>query len=184
MANTDQPSGFKVAGHAGGGTPRAEKFTILYSYATAIFAGDSVVLASGYVNQAADGSSATLGVFDGCEYVDNSGNMVYSRYWPGVALADSTKIVTASVYVDPQILYEVQTDTGTTTTIANVGVAYDIELDHSGSTITGQSGMELDVSDTTSGMWMVHGLSPIPGNAWGVNAKVLVTCRLPVMGSV
>ena len=184
MANSDQPSGFKVVGHSGGGTPRSQEFQILYSYATAIFSGDSVVLASGYINQAADGSSISTGVFDGCRYVDNSGNQVFSRHWPGVALSDSTKIVTCYVYTDPQILYEVQTDTGTTTTIANVGVAYDIELDHSGSTFTGQSGMELDVSDTTNGMWMVHRLAERPGNAWGVNAKVIVSLRLPLFGSV
>lgn len=184
MANSDQPSGFKVAGHYGGGTARTEEFQILYSYATAIYAGDTVVLASGYVNQGADGSARTLGVFDGCSYVDNSGNQVYSRYWPGVALSDSTKIVVCNVYIDPGILYEVQSDTGTTTTSANVGVAYDIELDHAGSTITGQSGMEIDVSDTTNGMWMIHRLVDKPGNAFGVNAKFIVSCRIPLIGQL
>jgi hypothetical protein len=180
MANTDNPRGFEAVGHVNGGVIREAQFEILYSYGTALFRGDAVIFASGYVNKAADSSSAILGVFNGCEYVDDSGTKVYSQTWPGVALADSAKKVTAHVYVDPGIIFRVQTDTGTASTIANVGVAYDIELDHSGATATGQSGMELDLGDTGTGQFKIIGLDTTVGNAWGTNSKVLVVNAVPV----
>ena len=182
MANVDRPNGFTPVGHKNGGTIRASEFKIAYNYATAIYSGDAVILASGLVNVAADSSSAILGVFAGCQYKDNTGATQFSPYWPGVALTDSATDVKAFVYADPGILFEVQTDTGTTSTIASVGVSYDIELDHAGSAVTGRSGMEIDISDTGSGQFTVYGLVDRPDNAWGVNAKVLVFNNVPAMG--
>lgn len=181
MANSDVPNGFVPCGHKGGGTIRTSAFKIAYNYGTAMYTGDSVILASGYVNIGAQDSSVVLGVFAGCEYKNDAGEMIFSKYWPGVALADTAANVVAHVYADPDILYKVQTDTGTTTTIANLGVAYDMEADHAGSTITGLSGQEIDVSDTGTGQWMIYGLVDEPNNAWGINAKVIVFNNVPLM---
>lgn len=182
MANADTPKGFVPAGHKNGGVVRASEFKIAYNYNTALFTGDAVILASGYVNKAADNSATILGVFAGCQYKNDAGEVIFSRYWPGVALSDTAADVKAFVYSDPGILFEVQTDTGTGSSIANIGVAYDIELDHSGSTLTGQSGMEIDLGDTGTGQFTVYGLSNTPNNAWGVNSKVLVFNNVPDMG--
>jgi hypothetical protein len=182
MANVDRPNGFTPVGHKGGGDIQTVEFEIAYNYATALFAGDAVILASGYVNKGADNSAAVLGVLAGVQYANDAGEVIFSSYWPGVALSDSTKVVKALVYVDPDIVYEVQTDTGTASTIANVGVSYDIELDHAGSTLTGRSGMELDLGDTGTGQFTVMGLAARPDNAWGTNSKVLVFNNVPTMG--
>lgn len=182
MANVDRPNGFTPIGHKGGGTIRASEFKIAYNYATALFSGDAVILASGYVNKAADDSSTILGVFQGCEYRNDAGEVIFSPYWPGVALTDTAAVVKAYVYADPGILYEVQSDTGTASTIANVGVSYDIELDHAGSTSTGRSGMELDLGDTGTGQFTVYGLVERPNNAFGTNSKLVVFNNVPVMG--
>lgn len=182
MANVDRPNGFTPIGHKGGGNITTKQFQIAYNYTTALGSGDAVVLSSGYVNQAADNSSAILGVFAGCEYRNDAGEVVFSPYWPGVALSSSSAVVTAHVYVDPDILYEVQTDTGTASTIANIGVSYDIELDHSVNTLTGRSGMELDLSDTGTGQFTVVGLVNRPDNAFGTNSKLVVFNNVPVMG--
>ncbi len=182
MANTDRPNGFTPCGHKGGGAIRNEEFKIKYDYATALYSGDAVILASGYVNQAAQDSSTILGIFAGCHYKNNAGEVIFSPYWPGVALSDTAADIRALVYVDPNILFEVQTDTGTVSTIASVGVAYDIELDHSGSTVTGRSGMELDISDTGTGQFTVVGLVDRPDNAYGTNSKLIVFNNVPVMG--
>jgi hypothetical protein len=181
MANVDAPRGFVPCGHKGGGEIRTAEFTIAYNYGTAIYYGDSVILASGLVNIAAQDSATVLGVFAGCEYRNNAGEVIFSKYWPGVALTDTAAVVKALVYVDPDILYEVQTDTGTTSTVASVGVAYDMEADHAGSTLTGQSGQEIDISDTGTGQWMVYGLAAKADNAWGINAKVIVFNNVPLM---
>lgn len=182
MANVDRPNGFMPVGHKGGGNVSTQEFEIAYNYTSALYSGDAVILSSGYVNVAADNSSTILGVLAGVQYVNDAGEIVFSSYWPGVALTDSTKKVKALVYVDPDILFEVQTDTGTTSTIANVGVAYDVELDHAGSATTGRSGMELDLGDTGTGQFTIVGLASRPDNAWGTNAKVIVFNNVPVMG--
>jgi hypothetical protein len=183
MANVDAPRGFVPAGHKGGGTVRTAEYRIAYNYGTALFRGDAVILSSGKVAKCADDSSAILGVLAGVEYTNDAGDYVKSPYWPGVALSSSSAVVKALVYVDPQILYEVQTDTGTAYVDAtHVGGSYDIEIDHAGSTTTGQSGMEIDLGDTGTGQWTVYQLVDRPDNAAGTNAKVLVFNNVPVMG--
>ena len=179
----DTPRGFVPVGHLHGGTIRSQAHRIAYNYTTALFTGDAVILTSGNVTKAADDSAAILGVFAGCEYKNDAGEVIYSPYWPGVALTDTAAVVTAHVYVDPGIIYEVQADTGSTTSQANIGVAYDIELDHAGKASTGQSGMELDTGDTGSGQFMVIGKSEVPGNDFGAgaNTKLLVVNNLPLL---
>lgn len=181
MANSDKPNGFTPSIHLGGGTIRAASFEIAYDYTTAIFSGDAVVLSSGKVNKATDSSAAILGVFAGCKYRNDSGEVVFSPYWPGVALSDSNAVVEAMVYTDPQIGYEVQCDTGTAFAKTMIGNSYDIELDHAGSTLTGRSGMELDLSDTGTGQFTVVSLVDRPDNAVGVNAKVIVVNNVPAL---
>lgn len=182
MANVDRPNGFTPAGHKNGGVIRASAFKIAYNYATAIYSGDAVILASGLVNVAADDSATILGVFAGCQYKDNTGAVQFSPYWPGVALTDTAADITAFVYTDAGILFEVQTDTGTASTVANTGVSYDIEKDHAGSATTGRSGQELDLSDTGTGQFTVYALIDRAGNEYGVNSKVLAFINLPTMG--
>ena len=181
--NADQPKGFVPAGHKGGGSIRAATYNIAYDYGTAIYTGDAVILSSGKVAVAAQDSAAILGVFDGCQYKNNAGEVVFSRYWPGTALSDSGAVVTAYVYVDPNILFEVQTDTGTAYVDAtHIGTSVDVELDHAGSATTGQSGMEIDVGDTGTGQFTIYQLVDRPGNAAGINAKVLVHINAPAFG--
>lgn len=182
MANSDAPRGFVPVGHKGGGEIITAEFRVAYNYATAIYNGDAVILASGYVNVAADDSATVLGVFAGCQYQNDAGEVVFSKYWPGVALTSSTAVVKAFVYADPGILYEVQSDTGTASTIAVIGGSYDIEKDHAGSALTGQSGMELDLGDTGTGQFTVYALADRPDNAYGTNSKLVVFNNVPAMG--
>ena len=174
MANADRPSGFTPLRHAFGGVIRANPYKIDDGYTSGLFTGDMVILASGYINVGAQDSSVPLGVFAGCQYIASDGSVVFSKHWPA-STATNGEDPTAFVYDDPGIVYKVQTDTGTAYVDAtHKGAVYDIELDHSGSTVTGQSGMELDLSDTGTGQWLVLGLVNEPGNAAGVNAKLEV----------
>lgn len=179
----DTPRGFVPVGHLHGGTIRSQAHRIAYNYATALYTGDAVILTSGNVTIGADTSTVILGVFAGCEYKNNSGEMIYSPYWPGVALTDTAAVVTAHVYTDPGIIYEVQVDAADTTSQANIGVAYDLETDHAGKAATGQSGMEIDTGDTNQAQWMVIGKSEVPGNDFGALAatKLLVVNNVPLL---
>lgn len=173
MANRDSPMGFQPRRHANGGLVRANDYKIASGYGTGIFSGDAVVLASGKVEQAADDSSVLLGVFRGCEYTDANGEVKFSPYWPAAEVTLGAVDAKAHVYDDPGIIYKAQTDTGTAYVDAtHKGGSFDIELDHSGDTRSGQSGMEIDLSDTGTGQILVLGLIDEPGNAAGVNAKV------------
>lgn len=179
MANADTPRGFVPFRHRGGGVIRAsDNYKIQSAYATNIFTGDAVILSSGYLNIAADSSSTITGIFAGCKYRAADGSTVLSPYWPASTVTLNSEDVTAFVYDDENISYEVQTDTGTAYVDAtHKGGSFDIELDHSGSTTTGQSGMELDLSDTGQTQFLVLGLVDRASNAAGTNAKVEVVLR-------
>ena len=176
MANTSQPKGFVPAGHRSGGTIRSMTFNIAYNYATKIYTGDAVVLTSGKVAVATAASTTILGVFAGCQYKDDTGAVVFSRYWPGVALTDTGAVVTAFVYVDKGILFEVQTESSVPYVDAtHVGTACDLYAGTAGSTITGQSGQEITAGTTGDAQFMIVQMINRPDNAAGAYAKVLVS---------
>lgn len=181
MANADSPRGFVPAGHKNGGTIRANKLKIAYNYGTAIYSGDAVILASGLVTKAADSSATVDGIFYGCSYRNNSGEVIFSRYWPGTALTDTAAIVDAYVYTDRGILFEVQCVTGTAMTQAHIGVACDL-AGSTGSTLTGQSYMEITPGTAGDAQFMLHALVDRPDNALGEHAKALVSLNESVIG--
>lgn len=176
MANVDAPSGFKPHRHVSGGVIRAsDSYKIQSAYGTALFTGDAVILSSGYLARAADNSSSLVGIFAGCKYRASDGSVVFSPHWVASTATLGSEDVTAYVYDDPNITFEVQCDTGTAYVDAtHKGTQVDIELDHSGSTTTGLSGMEVDLGDTGTGQFLVLGLIDRPGNAAGANAKLEV----------
>ena len=185
MANADTPMGFKARRHAFGGLIRANAYKVISGYSTALYNGDAVILSSGKVNIAADNSATILGIFAGCSFTDSNGtNIPFSPYWPASQVTKGAVDATVFVYDDPGIIFEVQTDTGTDYVDAtHKGGSYDIELDHTGSTMTGQSGMEIDLGDTGSTQFLVLGLINRPDNAAGTNAKLEVKIRKALLAS-
>lgn len=183
MANADTPMGFVPFRHKGGGTIRTQEFRLASGAAVNLFRGDAVILSSGKVTIAADNSATILGIFESVQYTASDGSPVFAPNWvTGTATLGSADAI-AHVYADPNITFKVQTDTDTAFAIAShVGNSYDIELDHAGSTATGQSGMELDLNDAGSTQFTVIGLIDEPGNEVGANAKVEVFINVPAMG--
>lgn len=174
----DTPNGFVPHRHVGGGCIRTDQYEIASGYAASLKCGDAVILASGLVNIAADSSAAILGVFKGVRYRDVAGNQVFSNQWLADTVTMGAANAIAEVYTDPGISFSVQCED--TPTVANVGVAYAIGVDHAGSTVTGISGMELDLGDTDPAQFMVVGLIDIPGNT-GANARLEVINNVPLM---
>lgn len=184
MANSDQPSGFKVAGHRNGGVPRTNTYHIAYNYATKIYCGDAVILSSGKITAAAASDTTITGIFDGCAYKDDTGAMQFSRYWPGVALTDTAADVIAFVYDDKGILFEVQCETGVAYVDAtHVGTTGDLIATHTGSTLTGQSAQEFTPGTAGDAQFTVYQLIDRVGNAAGVNAKILVSINDSTVGN-
>jgi hypothetical protein len=175
MANTDLPSGFTPYRHRGGGVIRANSYNLASGYGTALFRGDACILSSGVVAVAAQDSATLLGIIAGFKYTAADGSAVITDNWVAGTVTKGAAPVEVLVYDDPMISYRAQTDTGTAYVDAtHKGGVFDIETDHAGSTVTGQSGMEIDISDTGTGQFKILGLIDEPGNAAGVNAKVEV----------
>lgn len=182
MANPNQPMGFIPRRHLQGGIIRhQDTFKIQSGYATNLFRGDAVIATANYVTKALDNSAAILGIFDGCRYRDATGKTQFSPIWVASTVTLGAEDVEAFIYTDRGILYRVQTDTGTAYVDAtHKGGVFDLEIDVAGSAITGQSGMEIDLSDTGTGQFRVLSLIDEPNNAAGVNAKVEVAINVPL----
>lgn len=159
MANTDAKFGFRPNVHQAGGTPaRTGGYAIAFDYATAIFSGDSVrsTGTGREIELTPDGTAArTLGIFNGCNYVNDDGDIIWSQRWPGVALADSDKVVECWVYDDPDLELISQIDT---VAAADIGVVCEWQ-NGAGNALTGRSGGQLEVASTGAPQYKITGLS-------------------------
>lgn len=179
MANTDAPFGLRPNINLAGGTPgRSGGYNIAYDYATALYSGDCVQsVGNGRdIQKAPDGTAVVrmLGIFAGCTYVDDAGDIKWLPYWPGVALADSAKVVEAWVYDDPMTEFIAQI---TTLAVADVGLVFELDqTTNTGSAVTGRSAGYIDAAATTNPQFRVVGLSPgidgIQLSEYGAFAKV------------
>ena len=142
MANVDAAFGLTPVRHlSGNGYSRANKYTITSGLAENIFTGDLVIItADGVITPHSATEVNNIGVFAGVSYTASDGSYVYSQYFPTGTTA--TNIV-AYVYDDPYIVYKVQSDG--TVAQTNIGNCADV-VAGAGSTVTGQSGFELNSS--------------------------------------
>jgi len=171
MANVDGAFGLRPSRHKSGGCIKSNDYSIASAYGSNIFIGDIVDMTGTGTNiaVAAGGNADNIGVFAGCRYVNAQGEQVFSKYWPTGTVA--TDIV-ASVWDDPDIIFEGQTDT-----LAEADVALLTDWDDgAGSALTGLSGRELVASSgaTTGQALRIVRLVPRPDNAYGTFAKVEV----------
>lgn len=146
MANLDASFGMKPV-RMMGGSPYSggqSRYRIAANYGTSIFQGDMVMqVTGGTVEIHADGGTVPIvGVFNGCTYTDpTSGEQVFSNYYP--ASTNASDII-AFVHDDPNTVFEIQADD--TFPVADLFGNFDIVYTNSGSTYTGISGAELDVT--------------------------------------
>ncbi len=160
MANTDNPNGFTPAYHLTGGTIRMTEMRIADDYATSIFSGDLVTLVADGVIEVGAASTPAVGVFAGCSYTKDNGEVVFSAYWPASTSVQGS-YATAYVYTDPQIVYRAQF-TGASG-IVEIGSAVDV-LGTAGSTTNGRSAQELDSTDLTDVLLKVIDFVDSPDN--------------------
>ena len=154
MANQDASFGMKPV-RMMGGSPYSggqSRYRIAANYGTSIFQGDMVMqVTGGGVEIHADGGTVPIvGVFNGCKYTDpTSGEQVFSNYYP--ASTNSSDII-AFIVDDPNVVFEIQADD--TFPVADLFGNFDIVYTNSGSTLSGISGAELDVTTgaTTAGL--------------------------------
>ena len=146
MANQDSAFGMRPIGRVGG-TPYTggqTRYRIAANYGTSIFKGDMVAqVTGGTVEVHADGGTVPIvGVFNGCRFTDpTSGKETFSNHYPASTNASD---IEAFIIDDPMVIFEIQADAAFP--IADLFGNFDIVYTSSGSTTTGISGAELDVT--------------------------------------
>ena len=173
MANQDAAFGFRPARNLTGGQIRTEEYAIANNYGSSIFTGQIVeAVAAGGIEAAAAGDTQQLGTFAGVFYTDpTTSKPTWKAYYPAsTAAAD----IVASVYADPEIVYEAQHSGTGTAAMNNSGMDF---AGVGGSTITGQSTSELDTSDSgTGGNFKQIGISKDPDNSDTGSANANAYC--------
>ena len=179
MANQDAPFGFRAIGGMGSSyeTQGTSKYQINDNWTNAIFQGDLVGMGDGTVTDRAGtttvagyifgsiaASTINLGVFNGCFYIDpTTAKPTWKNYYPG-AINITTGKIDAYCYDNPQQLYVVQT--AGTLTQSDAGSLIDNNTYVAGSTINGQSKLEIAAtSKFTTGQWRILRLSEDPSNS-------------------
>src|SRR5210317_1444172 len=146
MANQDAAFGLRPVKRIGGTpfTGGQNRYRIAANYGTSIFQGDMVAqVTGGGVEVHADGGSVPIvGVFNGCRYTDpTTGKETFSNYYPASTNAAD---IEAFIIDDPNVIFEIQADA--TFPVADLLGNFDIVYTTAGSTVTGISGAELDVT--------------------------------------
>ena len=151
MANKDAAFGMRPVGRVGG-TPYTggqSRYRIANNYGTAIFQGDMVAqVTGGGIEVHADGGTVPIvGVFNGCQFTDpTTGEHKFSNFYPASTAADD---IIAFVIDDPMVIFEIQANAAMP--VADLFGNFDIVYTTAGSTTTGISGAELNVSDGGTG---------------------------------
>ena len=154
-ANPLVPFGFRLANLYGSASPNyaLNDRQIAYNNTNKIAYGDPVKsLSTGYIDVMAVGGSTIHGVLFAADYPLSTafGGYQFSPYWPGVALASSSSIVTAKVCNDPTAVFMAQVR-GTALTVDNVGNNIDIYTGTSGApTAAGISTCALDAASVNT----------------------------------
>ena len=187
MANKDASFGLRPV-RMMGGSPYSggqSRYRIAANYGTAIHQGDMVMqVTGGGIEIHADGGTVPIvGVFQGWQYTDpTTSEQVFSAHYP--ASTNASDII-AFVIDDPDVVYEIQADD--TFPVADLFGNFDIVYTSSGSTVTGISGAELDVTTgaTTAGLPIkAIDISADPENSDGAtaNTNVLVVIQNSIYG--
>ena len=156
MATSNAPRGLQVAKKNGDGSNSTGVRTIDLSNASPIvasalvpsdiFTGDPIAIeTAGTIKPCADGVSIkSAGVFQGCSFVNASGEQKFARSITGGVTATDVKIHIAS---DPAQTFFIQADATVTAAAGfGVGVFNGVYIAGAGSHKTGQSGYVLDAS--------------------------------------
>ena len=181
MANKDASFGLKPVKMIGGAPYNGgqSRYRIASSYGTAIYQGDLVmqVTGGGVEIHAVGGTVPLVGVFNGCSYTDpTSGEQVFKNYYPASTAASD---IIANIIDDPMVVFEIQADEAFP--VADLLGNFDTIKTNSGSTKTGISGDEVDVSTgaTTATLPLkVIDISQDPNNQDVGSANTNVYCTI------
>ena len=188
MASVNAPRGLQIAKKNGDGSNSTGIRTIDLNPASPavasalvpndIFTGDPIIIHdAGTVIPCADGVSIkSAGVFQGCSFVNASGEQKFARSITGGVTATDVKIHIAS---DPAQTFFIQADATVTAAAGfGVGVMNAKYISGTGSHKTGQSAYVLDASDPTVATANLRVIRRAPWDT-GTGASAGVTDQYP-----
>lgn len=149
MANTQVQFGFQPFGSTAGKTPNfgLRRRTIAYNYGSTLFKGDPVVSNNaGNIIRVSSQSAPMAGIFFGCKYYDPTAKItVWRPYWPAPSGLNSSQIVEAYIYDDPDDLFVVA-ELGSTAAISASNVMNNVQWNAGagGNTTSGISSYVID----------------------------------------
>jgi hypothetical protein len=184
MANVDKAFGLRPLGNLSAtGAQKQFTYAIAANQSGAIFQGDLVTLAAGFIVKFdATLHTAALGVLNGVNYVDpTTGKPTFKNFYPGsVDVAG----ISAEVLDDPNQLFLIQADEDVVQ--ADIGLNAPIAYT-AGSTTTGVSATELDssaIANTAGLVLKVVGFYNAPNNIRAINnVNVVVKINAHLYGS-
>ena len=163
MANVNAPFGLKPIGKLGSAvnSTGTTEYDILTGTTGTIYTGDPVKMVNtGGIAVAAAGD-LLLGVFQGCQFTDSSGDKIFSPVWTTLTATSDCK---AAVIDDPDVLFEVQSAATGSLTQTEIGLNGDIVY-AAGSAITGMSGVKISGTMATgTAQLRIMGYSNDPSN--------------------
>jgi hypothetical protein len=186
MANVDKAFGLRPLGNLSAtGAQKQYAYIIEDNQAGAIYQGDLVTIAGGYVVKFdATLHTVAVGVFNGCNYVNpTTGKPTWSPFYPG-SVNITSGVIQAEVLDDPNQLFLIQADDVVVQT--NIGKQADIAY-AAGSATTGVSGTELDASsiavDAAKVLTIVGPYSAADNVLGEANVDVVVKINCHLYGS-
>lgn len=177
MTATYSPNGLTPS-RIRGGSPNSNatnEYPIASGQATTIYTGTPVRVSAGTIQALTSAGQTTIGVFQGCRYVED-GEQKFKSYWPGGTSATNA---VGLVVDNPAQVYEIQCDASVTA--GAVGQTMALTSVTTGSTFTGRSGAGADGSTagTTTQDLKVIRVVDEPGNVTGdAFTKIEVTLNL------
>ena len=164
------------------------EYRIASAEADVFYNGQPVQLVGGYIVNCSAGNLGTsstpdeyIGVFVGCSYTDpNTSTKVWKHYYPGgVAASD----IVAYIVDDPAAQFMIQANTEDFNALDALNNCYALESVTVGSTVHGNSIIELDVDGSPAAgvtlPFKVVGIAGLPDN---VNADGWVDCIVQING--
>lgn len=194
MANADTPFGLRPIRHRNGAAYNGavNPYYINSTYATALFIGDPVIKVAGGSNAASVNAAGAgfyeIGTLPEIEKATaGDGNRItgvivgFSTLPDNLSLqynAASTERV-ALVCDDPDVIFEIQADGAIPA--ASMGLNAVLIFTHSGSTVSGLSGVELDTTSDVPAADASNQLLILRGSNNPDNDVTLTHCKLEVM---
>lgn len=182
MPNVNAPSGFTPVKHAFGGIVRPNNsadYAIAGGLASNIYRG-SLVKPTGTGNNidvVAAGNNPSLGSFHGVNYIDAGGSVQFRPYWASGQTVQTGSVPEATVFDDPDLLFDCQVSGAAGLADTNIGNTANI-LVGVGNQLTGQSADMVDQSTfsnvSATQQLQVQSLRSTTNNAYGQYARALV----------